>query len=278
MRGKQKAVRNWILLVSLITLLQANSVWAHDPSLHPAQIMDALGFDQRLDAQVPLALTFQDETGKAVKLNDYFADKPVILALGYFECTTLCPLVRGGLLETLQAINFDVGDEFAVLLVSINPAETPALAATVKQRHVDTYNRLGSNDGWHFLTGDHANIDRLAAAVGFRYAYDTQKQEYAHASGIVVLTPTGRVSRYFYGLEYAPRDVRLGLVEAAANKIGNVVDQILLFCYHYNPITGQYNALVMNIVRLAGAATVLVIAGFLLIMFRKELGSRPLAG
>jgi len=265
-------------LALLLTLGWVTPAHAHDPSLHSAQILGAIGFDQQLNKPAPLDAVFHDERGRAVQLGDYFSGQPVILLMGYFECSTLCPLVRGGVLDSVQDLAFDVGKQFQVVNISINPSETPSLAAEVKARHLATYNRPGAEDGWHFLTGDHENIDRVANAIGFRYAYDAQKAEYAHASGIVVLTPTGVISRYLFGLDYPARDLRLGLVEAANNRIGNIVDQILLFCYHYDPATGQYTALVMNILRLAGGATVLLIGGFLLVMLRKEFGLRPLTG
>lgn len=267
-----------LIVVLSIALGYATPAHAHDPSLHSAQILGAIGFDQQLNAQAPLDAVFHDETGRTVRLGDYFSGKPVILLMGYFQCSTLCPLVRGGVLDAVQNLAFDVGDQFQIVNISINPSETPALAAEVKARHVATYNRPGTEAGWHFLTGDHENIDRVAQAIGFRYAYDAEKEEYAHASGIVVLTPTGVISRYLFGLEYPARDLRLGLVEAANNRIGNVIDQVLLFCYHYDPATGQYTALAMNILRLAGGATVLLIGGFLFVMFRKEFGLRPLTG
>jgi protein SCO1/2 len=220
-------------------------------------VLDLIGFDQRLDEQVPLELRFQDETGADVRLGDLFDQEPVILALGYFQCPNLCSLVRVGLVDALRQIRFDAGEQFQVVLVSIDPTETPALAAQVKGETLDTYARPDSAAGWHFLTGDHETIDALAAAVGFRYAYDPVQVQYAHASGLVLLTPQGKVARYLFGLEYAPRDLRLGLVEAAQNRIGSAVDQILLFCYHYNPATGRYTFAILTALRLVGTAFVL---------------------
>lgn len=236
----------------------ARPLLAHDEDPHlPEEMLDLIGFDQRLDAQVPLDLQFRDETGKTLRLDDLFAREPVILALGYFECPNLCSLVRMGLVDGLRQVSFDAGDEFQVVLVSIDPAETPAVAASAKEETLALYERPETAAGWHFLTGEHETIDRLAEAVGFRYAYDPAYGQYAHASGLVLLTPAGKIARYLFGLAYAPRDLRLGLVEAAQNRIGSAVDQILLFCFHYNPAAGRYTATVLTVLRLAGIAFVL---------------------
>lgn len=255
------------LLASLLPLQRA---LAHDPTIRPQQILDEIGFDQRLDAQVPLDLTFRDETGQAVQLGDYLGDKPVLLSLGYWECPNLCSLSRAGLLDSLHKLDLSVGEEFAVLWVSIDPAETPALAATIKQQHVLSYDRAGSAAGWHFLSGEHEAIDQLADAVGFRYAYDAEQDEYAHVSGLVVLTPAGKVARYLYGIVYDPRDLRLSLVEATDNRIGNFADQVLLFCYTYNPVTGRYSLLLMRVMQVAAGLTVTMIGGLLWLLVRNE--------
>jgi protein SCO1/2 len=257
----------WMATGALLTWAPAH---AHDPSLHPAQVLDALGFDQRLDANVPLDLVFQDESGRSAPLQTFFADRPVILSLGYFACPNLCPLARRGLLEALQQVKLDAGKEFTVLAVTIDPAETPALAAKVKQEYVQAYDRPTGDEGWRFLTGDHTTIDQLTAAVGFRYAYDTRQQQFAHPSGVVILTADGKVARYLLGIEYPPRDLRLALVEAANHRIGTVVDQLLLFCYHYDPVTGQYTMLVMNVLRLAGVMTVMALGTMVLVFVRRE--------
>lgn len=235
-----------------------------------SSVLSSLGIDQRLNEQVPLDLTFRDETGRSVRLGDYFGDKPVILTLNYYECPMLCSLILEGLVSSLRVLSFDIGDQFTVVTVSFDPGETPPLAAATKAKYVQRYARSGAAEGWHFLTGQDAAITNLAKAVGFRYAYDEQQNQYAHASGIVVLTPQGKIARYFYGIEYAPRDLRLGLVEAAANKIGSLADQILLFCYHYDPTTGKYSAAVLNAVRAGGVATMLALGTFLIVMWRKE--------
>lgn len=244
---------------------------AHEKTPHGSHdILDQLGFDQRLDAQIPLDLAFRDEAGDAVTIGDFFGERPVILVMGYFECPNLCSLVRVGLLDALADLRFDAGQQFEVVLVSIDPAETPAVAARVKAETVQQYNRAGSEAGWHFLTGEHDAVDALAEAVGFRFAYDAKQAQYAHASGLVILTPGGKIARYFLGLEYAARDLRLGLVEAADNRIGSPVDQILLFCYHYNPTTGQYTLAILSAIRWIGIAFVLGLGFVIWRMLRHE--------
>ncbi|MEZ4728561.1 MAG: SCO family protein [Caldilineaceae bacterium] len=260
----------YLLLLLLLFIVLTGRALAHDPALHPTQILDAIGFDQRLDAQAPLDLPFRDETGRTVALGDYFRDKPVVLSLGYWECPNLCSLSRAGLLQSLEELDFSVGQEFAIVMVSIDPAETPTLAATIKQQHVISYNRSGSEAGWHFLSGDHEAIDRLADAVGFRYAYDAEQEEYAHVSGLVVLTPAGKVARYLYGIDYDPRDLRLSLIEAASNRIGKFADQVLLFCYTYNPVTGRYSLLLMRVMQTAAGLTVAFLGGVLWLLLRNE--------
>jgi protein SCO1/2 len=226
--------------------------------------------EQHLDQQIPLDAEFKDETGRAVQLSEYFnKGKPVVLALVYYQCPMLCNQILNGLTTSLRAQSFDVGREFEVLAVSFDPRETPALAADKKQSYVTRYNRPGTENGWHFLTGDDANIHRLTDAAGFYYNYDAKTNQFAHASGIMVLTPEGKLSRYFYGIDYNARDLRLGLVEASNNKIGSVTDQLLLYCYHYDPATGKY-AWVVNIYRWAGGATVVCIVGLLFILRRRN--------
>lgn len=234
-----------------------------------------VGFDQRLGAQVPLGLPFRDEAGRAVRLGDYFGSperqgRPVVLVLAYYDCPMLCGVVLGSLAASLKALTFDAGREFEVVVVSFDPSETPALAAAAKREALERYGRPATAAGWHFLTGGEAAIGPLARAVGFRYHYVPETREFAHAAGLVVLTPQGRIARYFYGVEYPPRDVRLGLVEAAGGKIGSVVDQVLLFCFHYDPAIGKYSAVVLNIVRLGGAATVLGLLLTVVLLRRRE--------
>jgi len=264
-----------LLIYLLIALLNPPPALAHDGVPHTGQpredaILAEVGFDQRLDAQVPRDLVFQNERGQAIALRSYFGDKPLILALSYYECTMLCPLVFEGLEQSLSALTFDIGKEFDVISVSIDPTETPAIAAAKKAPYIQQYGRSGAANGWHFLTGDHAAIDRLAESIGFRFAYDAEQQQYAHAAGIVVLTPTGKIARYFYGLDYAPQDLRLGLVEASANRIGSPVDQFLLRCYHYDPVTGKYGIAIQVVMKAAGLLTVLLLGGLILMLNRQE--------
>jgi protein SCO1/2 len=233
-----------------------------------------VGIEQRLDAQLPLNLTFRDEAGRDVPLSSFFqTGKPVILALVYYRCPMLCTQILNGLESSLKAVSFNPGQDFEVLSVSFDPKDTAELAASKKQMYLRRYGRQGTANGWHFLTGDETNIRALTGTAGFHYKYDPKTDQFAHASGIMILTPDGRLSRYFYGVEYAPRDIRLGLVEASQNKIGNPVDQMLLFCYHYDPATGKYGAIAMNLVRFAGAAFVLICGTFLLIVFRRDFRS-----
>ncbi len=250
-------------------------IFAPSPSLAQSQnqkprVLVDVGIDQKLNDQVPLNLTFRDEAGRTVQINEYFGEKPVILALVYYECPMLCTQVLNGLLTSLKGVPLDVGKQFNVVTVSINPRETFGLAANKKRVYVGLYGRPGATEGWHFLTGDDAPIKALAQSVGFRYAYDKDSDQFAHATGIMVLTPKGKISRYFYGIDYAARDLRLSLVEASNNKIGSPVDQILLFCYHYDPTTGKYGLVVANVMRLAALATILIMGTFLLTMFRRE--------
>ena len=230
-----------------------------------------VGIDQKLDAQVPLDLAFHDETGQTVTLQKYFKDRPVLLSLVYFKCPMMCPQLLSGMTSAMNKLTLDPGTDYQVVTVSFDPKDTTELAASKKQMYLRRYGRANTANGWHFLTGDQTNIRALADAVGFHYKYDPATDQFAHASGIMILTPEGRLSRYFYGVEYAPRDVRLGLVEASQNRIGNPVDQILLFCYHYDPATGKSGAVVLNLVRFAGAGFVLVCGAFLLIAFRRDL-------
>jgi len=229
-----------------------------------------VGFDQKRNEQVPLDLLFKDETGRPVRLGDYFGDRPVILNLAYFKCPMLCDQVMNGLVKAMLDLTLDLGKDFKVLTVSFDPRETPEMAAAKRATYLQRYGRERAGDGWHFLTGEEEAIKRLTAAVGFRYTYDPRHDQFAHASGIVVLTPTGKVSRYFYDVHFTPRDLRLGLVEASANRIGSAVDQVLLFCFHYDPIEAKYGPAVMNMVRAGGVLTVLGLGMFLAMLVRAD--------
>jgi protein SCO1/2 len=232
--------------------------------------LENVGIEQHLDAQVPPDLAFVDDTGRAVKLGDYFGKKPMILNLVYYNCTMLCGEALAGLTGAMRLVKFDVGNEYEVITVSFNPRETPEIAAEKKKDYLKRYGRPNSASGWHFLIGPPESIDALTKAVGFQYQYDPRIQQYAHATAIMVLTPQGRISRYFYGVDFPPKDLRMGLVEASQGKIGNAVDQVLLYCYHYDPATGKYGAVVTNMLRLGAGLTILIVGGMLLILFRME--------
>jgi len=229
-----------------------------------------VGIEQHLDGQVPADLVFVDDTGRSIKLGDYFGKKPLILNLVYYNCTMLCGEALSGLSAAMKMIKFDAGKEFEVVTVSFNPKETPEMAAAKKKEFVRRYGRPGAESGWHFLTGSPESINALTKAVGFEYQYDPRNGQYAHATAIMVLTPEGRISRYFYGVDFPPKDLRMGLVEASSGKIGNPVDQVLLYCYHYDPATGRYGAVVSNMLKIGGALTILLLGGMILIFLRLD--------
>lgn len=232
--------------------------------------LENVGIEQRLDAQVPPSLAFIDDAGRSVKLGDYFGKKPLILNLVYYKCPMLCGEALAGLSASMKMIKFDVGKEFDVVTVSFNPKETTADASAKKAEFLKRYGRPGAAAGWHFLTGSAESINALTKAVGFQYQYDAARNQYAHATAIMVLTPQGHISRYFYGVDFPPKDLRMGLVEASQEKIGNAVDQVLLYCYHYDPATGKYGAVVSNMLKLGGGLTIVLLGGFLLILIRLE--------
>jgi protein SCO1 len=236
-------------------------------------ILKDVGIDQHLDAPVPLDLPFVDEHGRDVRLGDYFGKRPVVLALVYYECPMLCTLVLNGMVSSLEALTFTPGQDFEVVAVSFDPGETPALALDKKKTYLTRYGRPGAEGGIHFLTGREDSIRQLTAAVGFRYVYDPAIDQFAHPAAITVLTPAGRVSRYLYGIEYAPKDLRLALVEATDGRIGTAVDQVLLYCYHYDPETGKYGVAIMNVIRLAGILTVGAVGAFVLLTLRRDRAS-----
>ena len=257
------------LLLSLALLLCLLSALAGAHEARPALLRD-VGFEQRLDAQLPLALEFHDAAGTVVHLEEYFGARPVILILDYYQCPRLCPLVLDALLVSLRMLPLTVGKQFGVLIVSIDARDTPAVAAAKKAQYLERYGRPDTADGWHFLTGEPEAIQQLTTTVGFRYTYDVATDQFAHAAGIMIVTPQGKLARYFYGIAYAPRELRLGLVEAAANHIGSPIDQLLLFCYHYDPLTGKYGLAIMNVIRLAGLVTVMGLGIFMGVMFRRD--------
>ncbi len=236
----------------------------------PPPILREVSIAQRLNEPIPPDIIFRDEDGKAIHLGDYFGKKPIVLSLVYFDCPALCTEVLNGELRTMKAISLDLGKDFDAITVSFEPKDTPALAKAKRDVYAGQYGRPGAARNWHFLTGEQASIDALTQAAGFHYAYDSSSRQYAHAAAILVLTPHGRVARYFYGVTYPARDFRLGLVEASEGKIGTPTDHALLYCYQYDPMTGKYGLIVMNVVRAAGLLTLLVLGIFMFVMFRRE--------
>lgn len=270
-------------LLALVALFQAAPLTAFGQYAQPPQggvssndvplALKDIGIEQRLSEQVPLDLNFRDETGRTVRLGDYFGKRPVIVSLVYYNCPKLCNLVLNGLVGGLKTLPFTVGKEFDVVTVSFDPRESAADAVKKKELVMHDYGRpndAGVAAGWHFLTGDKPAIDALANAVGFKYAFDTATNQYAHASGVMLTTPQGKLSHYFYGIEYAPRDLKLGLVEASAGKIGSAVDKLTLYCFHYDPTTGKYGPAIMNIMRLTGICTVLGLVALIMILQRRR--------
>ncbi len=235
----------------------------------PIDLVRDVGIEQRLGERLPLELRFTDEAGRERPLGDFFGQRPVVLALVYYECPMLCTQVLNGLIEAAGVMPLELGADFRVVTVSIDPLETPELARRKKASYVEAYGR-GDADAWHALTGDEPAIEALAEAVGFRYRYDPDIDEYAHAAAIYVTTPDGRLARYFFGIEYAPRDLRLGLVEASDGEVGGLVEAFMMLCYHYDPLTGKYGFAVMSVIRLLGLATVGAIVAFLVISLRRD--------
>jgi protein SCO1 len=243
---------------------------AQPPANTLPELLTEIGLDQRLNDQLPLDLRFKDELGREVRLGDYFGKRPVILTLVYYECPMLCTQVLNGLTSALGVMQFSIGREFDIVTVSFDPGEGPELAAAKKAAYLDRYDRAGAERGWHFLTGDPKSIAALTKAVGFRYAYNEGIDQYAHVSGIMILTPEGRLSRYFYGIEYGPRDVRLAIIEAGDRKIGTPIDAFLLYCFHYDPKSARYSFAVMRVMRTAGLATLAALVVGVVVLRRRE--------
>jgi protein SCO1 len=264
-----------ISLVCALVALVANSAAARAHDLSPDQLA-TVGFDQRLGDRVPLDLVFRDEGGASVRLGDYFLpNKPVILSLNYFHCQNLCPLELDGLMNGLNGVPFTLGQEFTLVTVSIDAREGPSDAADIKARTLRGYDKAAEGtDGWHVLTGDQTSIDRLTQAVGFNYAYDPLQDDYAHPAGVVVLTPSGTVSRYLYGLDFSANDVRLALVDASSEHVGTLLDRALLVCYHYDPLTGRYTPIALNVVRGGAVLGLVALVGLLGWLWRGELRAR----
>lgn len=263
-----------VMLLACGAILQAQIYAPPAPTqLSSSPLLKNVGINQRMGAQVPLDLEFNDETGQLVTLRQYFG-KPVILALVYYECPSLCNLVLNGLVRSVKDLSLTAGEDYDVVAVSFDPRETPEMARAKKQTYMKDYNRPGTEKGWHFLTGDEAASKALADSVGFRFVYDTMTNQYAHGSGIMLLTPEGRTTRYFFGIDYPARDVKLGLVEASHNRIGSAIDQVELYCFHYDPAKGKYGLVIMNVLRLGGLLTLGLLAGFMIVMFRRDFRAR----
>ena len=268
-----------LVLATAMAVAQPPSTFMRDASKPASQVtpddLKNIGIDQRLDQPLPLDLQFKDEAGKTVRLGDYFkSGRPVILNLVYYTCPMLCGEELAGLASALGVLKFTPGNEYEVVTVSINPDDTPEIATAKKKIYIDRMNerleKKTDGSGWHFLTGQPAEIRQLADAVGFHYKRDERTGQFIHSAAIMLVTPQGKLAQYYYGVEYSPKDLRLGLIEASRNKIGNLVDQVTLYCYHYDPTTGRYGAAVTNILRLGGTATLLLLGGFLVVMYRRE--------
>jgi protein SCO1/2 len=247
---------------------------AGNPTSGKPGLLSKIGIDQKLNQQVPLDLMFTDETGHDIRLGDLFGKRPVVLALVYYECPMLCTQVLNGVATALSVMEFNVGREFDVVAVSINPKEGPQLAAQKKAAYVQRYGRPGTEHGWHFLTGRQESITKLAEAVGFRYEFDKETGQFAHGAGIEVLTPHGVISKYFYGIEYSSRDLKFGVMQAHDERIGSAIDNVLLLCYHYDPATGQYGTIALGLVRAGAVATIVAFLTFLFVSLRRERASQ----
>jgi protein SCO1/2 len=232
-----------------------------------------IGFDQRINERIPLDATFTDEAGRRAPLGDYFGRRPVVMVFAYYDCPMLCTQVLNGLGSALAVLSLQPGSE--IVTISFDPRDTPAGAGAKKAHYIERYKRPGAPAAWHFLTGDQASIDRVTGAAGFRYVWDTDTKQFAHPTGVIVLTPDGRLARYLFGIEYGPRDLRYALVEASDGKVGSPVDSLLLYCYHYDPMTGRYGLVIMRAVRVAGVATVLALGTFIVVMVRRETRQAP---
>jgi protein SCO1/2 len=275
----QKLLLAAMVVSGVFAVAQPPSAFMRDASKPAAQVtpddLKNVRIDQRLDQMLPLDLQFRDESAKTVMLGDYFhAGKPVILNLVYYTCPMLCGEELAGLSSALGVLRFTPGKEYEVVTVSFNPDDTPETASAKKKIYIDRMNerleKKTDGAGWHFLTGKPEEIKQLADTVGFHYKRDAATGQYIHATAVMIATPQGKLAQYYYGVEYSPKDLRLGLIEASRNKIGNLVDQITLYCYHYDPNTGRYGATITNILRLGGATTMLLLGGFLIVLYRRE--------
>jgi protein SCO1/2 len=263
--ARRRPVCAVLLVLFAAILFPANATAVEQPA-----ILQKIGFDQRLNEQVPLDLQFVDETGKTVKLGDYFGEKPVVLVLAYYRCPYLCTQVLNNLSTAMRDLPFTVGKEYNVVTVSFDPHETSELAAKKKKTYVASYGKPGADEGWHFLTGKQDAIDQLTKSVGFRYVYDAKKEQYIHPSGLTILTPHGKIARYFFSLPFSSRDLKFDLIEASAEKIGSPTDQIFLYCFHYDPEMGKYSANILGMVRIGGVLTIIGLAVMVRFLVRRE--------
>lgn len=268
MLRRSPAAHRWHALAAAIGFLAALTSAAAQTT--GPDLQNDVSVDQNLDAQIPLDLRFRDEAGRSVALGEYMRDKPTILVLAYYECPNLCTQVLNGLVKGLRPVSFSAGDEFDVVVVSINPRETPALASEKKASYLKEYRREGAEQGWHFLVGEQQSIDRLAQTVGFRYVYDPRSKQYAHGAAIMIVTPQGRISKYFMGIEFAPRDLKFGLMEASQERIGNLADQVLVLCFQYDPKTGTYGFITMRAIQAGGLLTLLAFGIFVIRSMRRD--------
>jgi protein SCO1 len=270
---RRKMATAFCAFALLVSAASAQMIGAPDTKRVKPPGLEHVGIDQRLNEQVPLNLEFQDEQGKTVKLGDYFKEgRPVVVNLVYYQCPMLCGEVLQGLSAAAKVLKFTPGKEYEIVTVSIDPRENSQMAAAKKANFMKRLDRAGAEEGWHFLVGKQPQIDQLANSIGWHYQYDPKSDQFAHAAGVVLVTPTGRVAQYYYGVEYSARDMRLGIIEASENKIGSLADEVTLYCYHYDPRTGKYGPVITNIVRLGGVLTIFVLGGFLALMFRREPG------
>jgi len=262
-----------MLVIALSCAVFAQGQEPNDPVATPPDVkpkgLENVGIEQRLNQQLPLDLQFRDETGKTVRLGDYFGKQPVVLNFVYYRCPMLCPELLIGLESALKVLSFNVGQQFQIVTVSFDPRDTPQLAAAKKADILSRYKRPGAAEGWHFLTGSQESITAITKAAGFGYQYDEKNGQFAHATGIMVATPQGKLAQYFYGVDFPPRDLRLSLIQASSEKIGNLADAVILYCFHYDPVTGKYNAIIGRVLQLAGGFTVLSLGGVLLFLFHR---------
>lgn len=274
MKNSRRSHRLQAALAALTMFVGIAELGAQPNMLQPpadksAVIVEEVGIDQRLNAQIPMDATFRDEAGRDVTLRGLVNGRPVILVLAYYRCPMLCNEVMNGVVRALRVIEFEPAKDFDIVTISIDPNETPKLAAEKKASYVKSYGKPSANQGWHFLTGSEESIKAMTSATGFRYVYDPASDQYAHAGGIMLLTTEGRISRYFYGVEYSPRDLKFGLMEASENEIGSLVEKVLLLCFHYDPSTGKYGFVVMTVLRVAGGLFLLALGTFWYRMFRR---------